>query len=240
MIRETSCPSGLRVLTEAMPHVRSATHRHLARRRLGGRTGATRRGISHLLEHMVFKGTARRMRARIAEEMDAVGGKLNAATDKESTMFYAHVVDRHLPLAVDVLADMFLHSLFAAADLRKEREVVLEEIKMYDDSPDDVVGDRVRAHALARGEPRRSDDRLRAHRRRDRSRELLAWHRDRYAPGDRVGRRRREPRSRRRRRGSSPTAFAAFAGTRDAPPPERPALHRRRSTYASTIRSRRT
>ncbi len=74
--------------------------------------------------------------------MDAVGGELNAMTDKESTCFYAHVVDRHLPLAVDVLADMLQNARFAADDLARERQVVLEEIKMYDDSPGEVVHDR--------------------------------------------------------------------------------------------------
>ena len=149
MIRMTTLPSGLRVLTETMTHVRSAT--------LGvwcdvgsAAEPAERRGISHLLEHMVFKGTPRRTARAIAEEMDAVGGELNAMTDKETTCFYAHVVDRHLPLAVDVLADMLQHALFAPADLRKEKQVVLEEIKMYDDSPDEVLSDRF-ARTLWRG-----------------------------------------------------------------------------------------
>ncbi|MBV9333101.1 MAG: insulinase family protein, partial [Candidatus Eremiobacteraeota bacterium] len=100
-----------------------------------------RRGISHLVEHMLFKGTQRRSARQIAETMDAVGGNLNAFTDKETTCYYAKVIDRHVPLALDVLSDMFLHSLFDAKELAKEQKVILEEIKMYDDSPDDLIHD---------------------------------------------------------------------------------------------------
>ena len=141
MIRSTVLPNGLLVLSERMAHVRSATVGVWAD--VGSSfEPAGRRGISHLLEHMVFKGTARRTARRIAEEMDAVGGELNAMTDKESTCFYAHVVDRHLPRAVDVLADMLLHARFDHGDLERERQVVLEEIKMYDDWPGEVVHER--------------------------------------------------------------------------------------------------
>ena len=100
-----------------------------------------RRGISHLVEHMLFKGTQRRTARQIAETMDGVGGNLNAFTDKETTCYYAKVIDRHVPLALDVLADMFLHSAFDAAELSKEQKVVLEEIKMYEDSPDELIHD---------------------------------------------------------------------------------------------------
>ena len=149
MIRTTTLPNGLLVLSESMSHVRSATIGVWAD--VGSAAEpADRRGISHLLEHMVFKGTKRRTARAIAEEMDAVGGELNAMTDKETTCFYAHVVDRHLPRAVDVLADMLQHALFAADDLERERQVVLEEIKMYDDSPGEVLHDRF-TRALWRG-----------------------------------------------------------------------------------------
>jgi predicted Zn-dependent peptidase len=128
------------VITEAMPHVRSAS--------LGiwadvGSAAERReqRGISHLVEHMLFKGTESRSAREIAETMDAVGGNLNAFTDKEATCYYAKVIDHHVPLAVDVLADMFLHSTFAPKDLAKEQKVVLEEIRMYDDSPDEMIHD---------------------------------------------------------------------------------------------------
>lgn len=140
MIQSSTLPCGVRILTEAMPHVRSATIGIWAD--VGSSAEpAERRGVSHLVEHMLFKGTARRSARRIAEEMDGIGGNLNAFTDKESTCYYAHVMDRHLPIAIDVLGDMFLHSLFDDVELRKEQQVVLEEIKMYDDSPDEMIHD---------------------------------------------------------------------------------------------------
>ncbi len=182
MMRESALPCGVRLLTESMPQVRSTTVGIFAD--IGSAAEPReRRGISHLLEHMLFKGTARRSAREIAEVMDAVGGNLNAATDKESTVFYAHVIDRHLPLAIDVLADMFLHSTLDAADLRKERDVVLEEIKMYDDSPDDVVNDLF-ARTLWRGahlgDPVIGYAETVASIDRD---ALVAWHRSRYVPG---------------------------------------------------------
>jgi predicted Zn-dependent peptidase len=140
MYKKTTLPSGLRVLTETMPSVRSATVGIWAD--VGSAVESReRRGISHLVEHMLFKGTQRRSARQIAETMDAVGGNLNAFTDKETTCYYAKVIDRHVPLALDVLADMFLHSTFDAAELAKEQKVILEEIKMYDDSPDDLIHD---------------------------------------------------------------------------------------------------
>jgi predicted Zn-dependent peptidase len=140
MIRRTTLPNGVRVLTEAMPSVRSATVGIWAD--VGSAAERPeRRGISHLVEHMLFKGTERRSAREIAQAMDGVGGNLNAFTDKESTCYYAHVIDRHVPLAIDVLGDMFLHSQFDPEELRKEQSVVLEEIKMYDDSPDEMVHD---------------------------------------------------------------------------------------------------
>jgi predicted Zn-dependent peptidase len=141
MISSTTLPNGLLILTETMNQVRSASIGVWCD--VGSAVEpAPLRGISHLLEHMVFKGTPRRTARQIAEEMDAVGGELNAMTDKETTCFYAHVVDRRLPLAVDILADMLQHARFAADDLAREQQVVLEEIKMYDDSPGEVVHDR--------------------------------------------------------------------------------------------------
>jgi predicted Zn-dependent peptidase len=140
MYRKTTLPNGLRVLTESMPAVRSATVG------IWADVGSSvekheRRGISHLVEHMLFKGTQRRTARQIAETMDAVGGNLNAFTDKETTCYYAKVIDRHVPLALDVLADMFLHSAFDPGELKKEQKVILEEIKMYEDSPDELIHD---------------------------------------------------------------------------------------------------
>ncbi len=140
MIDQSVLSCGVRLLTERMPDVRSATIGIWAD--VGSSLEVpSQRGISHLVEHMLFKGTARRSAREIAETMDGVGGTLNAFTDKESTCYYAHVVDRHVPLAIDVLADMFLHSAFAPEELAREVGVILDEIKMYDDSPDEIVHD---------------------------------------------------------------------------------------------------
>jgi predicted Zn-dependent peptidase len=140
MYHKTTLPNGVRVLTEAMPAVRSATVGIWAD--VGSSVESReRRGISHLVEHMLFKGTRRRTARQIAETMDGVGGNLNAFTDKETTCYFAKIIDRHIPLALDVLADMFLHSTFDPQELAKEQKVVLEEIKMYEDSPDDLIHD---------------------------------------------------------------------------------------------------
>jgi predicted Zn-dependent peptidase len=140
MYKKTTLPSGLRVLTEAMPGVRSATVGIWAE--VGSAVEPhKRRGISHLVEHMLFKGTPRRSAREIAETMDGVGGNMNAFTDKETTCYYAKVIDRHVPLALDVLSDMFLHPLFDPQEFAKEQQVILEEIKMYEDSPDDLIHD---------------------------------------------------------------------------------------------------
>ena len=96
-------------------------------------------GLSHFIEHMVFKGTTHRSARDIAEEMDAVGGQLNAFTSKDCTCFFAKVIDEDLPLAVDILSDLALHPVFGEEDLQKERGVVLEEIAMVEDTPEDLV-----------------------------------------------------------------------------------------------------
>ncbi|MFN2448678.1 MAG: M16 family metallopeptidase [Candidatus Baltobacteraceae bacterium] len=140
MYRKTTLPNGVRVITESMPAFRSASLGIWADVGSASESGE-RRGISHLVEHMLFKGTSRRTARQIAEEMDGIGGNLNAFTDKESTCYYAKVMDQHLPLAVDVLSDMFLNSTFDESELSKEQNVVLEEIKMYDDSPDELIHD---------------------------------------------------------------------------------------------------
>jgi predicted Zn-dependent peptidase len=140
MYRKTTLASGIRVLTESMPAVRSATIGIWAD--VGSSAEAPeRRGISHLVEHMLFKGTKKRTARQIAETMDSVGGNLNAFTDKETTCYHAKIIDRHVPLAFDVLSDMFMNSLFEPAELMKEQKVILEEIKMYDDSPDELIHD---------------------------------------------------------------------------------------------------
>jgi predicted Zn-dependent peptidase len=138
--RKTTLPGGLRVITEEIPHVRSAS--------VGVWVGAgslwegpVDSGISHFIEHMLFKGTKTRNARQIAQAIDGRGGSLNAFTAKEQTCFYAKVLDEHLPIAVDVLSDMVLQSLFDSGEIEKEKGVIIEEIKMYEDVPDDLVHD---------------------------------------------------------------------------------------------------
>jgi predicted Zn-dependent peptidase len=131
-------PSGLIVVTEAMRHVRSVSVGVWMRS--GSRSEAPRQnGLSHFLEHMVFKGTQRRSAEEIARSMDSVGGMLDAFTAKELTCFNAKVLDEHLPIAFDVISDLILRPLFAAGDIEKEKQVVLEEIKMEQDNPENVL-----------------------------------------------------------------------------------------------------
>jgi predicted Zn-dependent peptidase len=140
LYRKSTLPNGVRILSETIPYVRSASLGIWAD--IGSSAERTEhRGVSHLVEHMLFKGTKRRSAREIAEAMDGVGGHLNAFTDKETTCYYAKVIDRHVPLAVDVLTDMLLNSTFDPIELSKEQKVVLEEIRMYDDSPDDMTHD---------------------------------------------------------------------------------------------------
>ena len=144
-------PNGVRILTEQVPGVRSAS--------LGIWVGTGSRhekagenGAAHFIEHMLFKGTANRTAAQLAEEMDAVGGQINAFTTKECTCFYARVLDTHLPRAADILCDMFFHSRFDDADVDTERGVILEEIGMYEDNPEDLCAERL-AGTVFRGTP---------------------------------------------------------------------------------------
>ncbi len=138
LVRRTVLPGGLRVVTEAMPGVRSATIGVWVG--VGSRDEApTLAGASHFLEHLLFKGTSTRTAMDISIELDEVGGEFNAFTAKEYTCFHARVLDQDLPLAVDVLGDMVTSSLITAEDVEAEREVILDEIAMHDDDPDDVV-----------------------------------------------------------------------------------------------------
>ncbi|HZD68518.1 MAG TPA: pitrilysin family protein [Actinomycetes bacterium] len=147
----TELPSGLRILTERMPAVRSVALGIWAG--VGSRDETPRRaGASHFLEHLLFKGTRRRSARDIAELMDAVGGEANAFTSKEYTCFYARTLDRDLALAVDVVADMLRFSRLTKADVEAERTVILEEIGMHNDAPDDVVHDLF-AEVLFGGHP---------------------------------------------------------------------------------------
>jgi len=132
--------NGVKVLTEKIPHVHSASIGVWVD--VGSRDENDHQaGVTHFIEHLMFKGTQRRSAKDIAEELDAVGGQLNAFTTKEYTCYYARVLDEHLPLAVDLLGDMLFHSRFDEVDIDRERNVILEEIKMYEDAPDELVHD---------------------------------------------------------------------------------------------------
>ena len=150
-VEKRTLPNGARILTERIPGVRSAClgiwvgtgSRHEA----AGESGA-----AHFIEHMLFKGTATRTAAQLAEEMDAIGGQVNAFTTKECTCFHARVLDTHLPQASDILCDMFFHSKFDDGDVDTERGVILEEIGMYEDNPEDLCAERL-AGVVFKGSP---------------------------------------------------------------------------------------
>ncbi len=139
-VRRTVLPGGLRVVTEQMAGVRSASVGVWVG--VGSRDETpTLHGCSHFLEHLLFKGTSGRTAMDISVELDAVGGEFNAFTAKEYTCFHARVLDHDLPLAIDVLGDMVTDSLLHPDDVEAERDVILDEIAMHDDDPDDVVHD---------------------------------------------------------------------------------------------------
>src|SRR5271155_871721 len=139
-IRKTVLSNGLLVLTESMPHVRSVS--------MGAWVGSGSRdetaevnGISHFVEHMVFKGTTTRSAQQIAREVDTIGGNLDAFTSKEMVCFNIKVLDENVGPALDVLADLVLHPTFAPVELAREKGVILEEIKMDEDNPDYLVNE---------------------------------------------------------------------------------------------------
>ncbi len=153
-IERATLPNGLRIVTEAMPYVRSVS--------LGVWIGSGSRiergpenGISHFAEHMVFKGTKNRSAEDIARSVDSVGGGLDAFTSKELVSFNTKVLDEHLPIALDVLADLVLNPLFRETDIEKEKSVILEEIKMEADQPEFVlhetfIGNFWKGHGLGK------------------------------------------------------------------------------------------
>jgi predicted Zn-dependent peptidase len=139
-MRATRLPNGIRVLSEELADLASATVGIWVEN--GSRYEASAQsGISHFLEHLFFKGTERRTAMQIAEEIDAVGGVINAFTSKEYTCYYAKVLPEQVPLALDVLGDIFLHSKFAEEEIERERSVILQEISQAEDTPDDYVHD---------------------------------------------------------------------------------------------------
>lgn len=149
--RMTTLPSGLTIVTDTMAHVKTVSISVTAG--IGARDeGEGEHGISHLLEHMAFKGTSRRTARGLAEEIEAVGGDLNAATSAESTTYYAKVLGEDLNLATDILVDILGDPLFDPVELTKEQNVIVQEIGAADDSPEDVVFDQFLAAAFP-GQP---------------------------------------------------------------------------------------
>jgi len=142
MFQKRILPNGVRILTEHVPAVRSVAAGIWVA--TGSRfEKASESGASHFIEHMVFKGTENRTASQIAAEMDAIGGQINAFTTKECTCYYGRVLDTHLGRLADVLCDMYFCSRFDEGDVQNERGVILEEIGMYDDTPDDLVSERL-------------------------------------------------------------------------------------------------
>ncbi|MFH1134765.1 MAG: pitrilysin family protein [Pseudomonadota bacterium] len=138
MNQKTTLKNNLRIVTENIPHVKSVSVGIWVN--VGSRDETEAEGgISHFIEHMIFKGTARRDALQIAKEIDQVGGMSNAFTSKEFTCFHAKVMSDHLPLVTDLLTDIFLGSLFGEEDLERERQVILQEIRMVEDTPDELV-----------------------------------------------------------------------------------------------------
>jgi predicted Zn-dependent peptidase len=131
-------PSGLRLITERMPHVRSVTVGVWLTRGSRHETD-DESGVAHFVEHMLFKGTTSRSAQQIAQTIDSIGGQLDAFTAKEYAGYYIKVLDEHLPIAIDLLSDMLLRPAFTPDDITKEQSVILEEIKMVEDVPDDLV-----------------------------------------------------------------------------------------------------
>jgi predicted Zn-dependent peptidase len=138
MITKEVLPNGLTLLTEAMPHVRSVAIGVWLKRGSRHETPAET-GISHFIEHMVFKGTRTRSAEEIASQVDSIGGHMDAFTAKEYASFHLKVLDEHLPLAVEILGDIVMNPLFDPIEMTKEKKVILEEIKMVEDTPDDLV-----------------------------------------------------------------------------------------------------
>src|SRR6187551_3114217 len=145
MVTREVLDTGLRLITESMPHVRSVSIGVWLTR--GSRhEDEPRGGIAHFVEHMLFKGTGSRSAEDIAQAIDSIGGQLDAFTAKEYASYYIKVLDEHLPLAVDLLSDIVLRPAFAADELEREKKVILEEIKMVEDTPDDLVHELFTQH----------------------------------------------------------------------------------------------
>ncbi len=138
LYQKTVLGNGMRVVTERISHLHSVSMGIWLN--VGSRDEhESESGLTHFIEHMFFKGTEKRSAQDIAKQLDAVGGMSNAFTSKENTCFHAKVLDAHLPLVVDILSDIFLHSIFEDREVEREREVILQEINMVEDTPDEYV-----------------------------------------------------------------------------------------------------
>ena len=138
MVNKTILKNGVRILTKAMAHVRSVSMGVWVN--VGARDEAvSESGLSHFIEHMIFKGTRKRTAFQIAKEFDAIGGQTNAFTTMETTCYHARIMDAHLETMVDILSDIFLNSVFDAEEVEKERPVIFQEIGMVEDSPEEYV-----------------------------------------------------------------------------------------------------
>ncbi len=142
MVTKHICQNGVRILVEKLPYVRSVSMG------IWVNVGSSdekpeENGITHFIEHMLFKGTYSRTAKEIAESFDRIGGQLNAFTSKENTCYYAVTLDHHAKEAITILADMFFHSKFAESEIEKERQVIFEEMAMVEDTPDDDVDERL-------------------------------------------------------------------------------------------------
>ncbi|MFA6693663.1 MAG: pitrilysin family protein, partial [Bacillota bacterium] len=140
MIEKSVLPNGLTILTESLPYLHSVSVGLFVE--AGSQDeNLAERGVSHFIEHMLFKGTKRHSAKEIAEIVDASGSRMNAYTSKEYTCFYVKALDEHLELSINILAEMLTESTFAKEMIDRERQVILEEIRMYQDSPEDMVHD---------------------------------------------------------------------------------------------------
>ncbi len=137
-LSKTVLDNGIRILTRCIPEVRSVSMGVWVN--VGAREeGPEESGLSHFIEHMSFKGTERRSAHEIAKEFDSIGGLCNAFTSKENTCYHAKVMDTHSDAMVDLLSDIFLNSVFSSKEVERERQVILQEIKMLEDTPDEHV-----------------------------------------------------------------------------------------------------
>ncbi|NGP44082.1 insulinase family protein [Bacillaceae bacterium SIJ1] len=140
MVKTHTLSNGVRIVSDPMPFTRSVSIGiwiHVGSRHEPSHLS----GMAHFVEHMLFKGTASRSARDIAEQFDRIGGQINAFTTKEYTCLHAKVIDTHANQALEILADMFFHSQFLTADIEKEKQIIYEEIKMYEDTPDELVHD---------------------------------------------------------------------------------------------------